>query len=68
MRENVYTFLKGISLKVNVIAWQEFKFIYYDVAVQHVSYYAMETSHPEMKWRFKQKKKKKKKKKTLFKP
>ena len=28
---------------MNVIVWLEFKFAYYDVAVQHVSYYAMGT-------------------------
>ena len=31
---------KGISLKVNVIAWLGFELVYYDAAVQHVYHYA----------------------------
>ena len=38
----VHTFLKGISLKVNVTVWLKFELAYYDVAVQHVSHYTME--------------------------
>ena len=37
----VHTFPKGISPKVNVIVQLEFELAYYDVAVQHVSHYAM---------------------------
>ena len=29
----VHTFLKGISLKVNIIAWLEFELAYFEVAV-----------------------------------
>ena len=35
-------FPKGISPKVAIIAQQQFKFTYYDVAVQHISHYATE--------------------------
>ena len=41
--KGVHTFPKGICPKVNVIAWLEFEFAYYDVAVQHDSYYSMGT-------------------------
>ena len=34
---------KGISPKVNVLAWQEFELAYYDVAVLHVSHNAAKT-------------------------
>ena len=40
---NPYTFPKGISLKVNVIARLMFEPAYYDVAVQHISHYAVRT-------------------------
>ena len=39
----VHTFLKGISLKVNVIAWLDLELTYYDIAVQHVDSYTSET-------------------------
>ena len=39
--KRVHAFPKSISLKLNVIAWLKFEVIYYDVAVQHVSHYAM---------------------------
>ena len=42
----VYAFPKGISLKVNIIAQQEFELAYYDIAVQYVSHYTTETPHP----------------------
>ena len=42
--KGVHAFPKGISLKVNVIAWLEFELTYYDVTVQHVSHIAMETT------------------------
>ena len=38
MEERVYTFLKSIGLKVNVIAQLEFEPTHYVVAVQHISY------------------------------
>ena len=38
-----YTFLKGISPKANVIMQLELKFAYYDITIQHMSYYAIET-------------------------
>ena len=41
--EGVYTFLKGISLKVNVIVWHKFKLFNYNVTVQHVSHYTTAT-------------------------
>ena len=36
--KGVYSFLKGISLKMNTIAWVEFELIYYNMANLHVSY------------------------------
>ena len=39
----VFTFPKGISPKVNVIARLEFELAYYDVVVQYVSHYATTT-------------------------
>ena len=36
-------FPKVISLKVNIIAQLEFELTNYDVAVQHISHYAMRT-------------------------
>ena len=42
-RMGVHTFLKGITSKVNPIAWLEFELAYYNVAVQHVSNNAMVT-------------------------
>ena len=36
--KEVHTFPKGICLKVNVIAWLEFEFMYYDFAVHRFSY------------------------------
>ena len=38
--KRVYTFHKGISPKVNVIAPQGFELIYNNVTVLHVSHYA----------------------------
>ena len=43
MDKGVHAFPKGINPKVNVIAQLEFELAYYDVAVQYVSHYAMET-------------------------
>ena len=37
--KEVHTFLKGISPKVNVIAWLELELAYFDVAIEHISYY-----------------------------
>ena len=37
--KRVHTIPKGISPKVNVIAWLGFKLAYYDVAVQNVGHY-----------------------------
>ena len=39
-----YTFPKSISLKYYVIAQVGFKCAYYDVAVEHVSYYTTLTT------------------------
>ena len=36
--KKVHTFLKSISLKVNVIALPEFEPAYYDATVQHLSH------------------------------
>ena len=33
--KRIHTFLKGISLKVNVIIWLEFKIAYFKAKVQH---------------------------------
>ena len=38
-----HIFPKGISAKVNVIAWLEFELTYYNVTVQHVNHYTTET-------------------------
>ena len=38
-------FTKSISSKVNVIAWLEFAFAYYDAAIYHVNHYVTETPH-----------------------
>ena len=38
----VHIFPKGISPKVNVIAWLEFELVYFEAAVQHFSQYAKE--------------------------
>ena len=40
----VHAFLKGISPKVNILAQLEFKLIYSDVAIQHVSLYTKDTT------------------------
>ena len=47
--KKVQNFPKGISLKVNVVLLLEFRFAYYDVAVQHVRHYATRTP-PLKKW------------------
>ena len=41
--KEVFTFPKGISLKVNVITWLEFKLACYDITVQNISHYATGT-------------------------
>ena len=42
--KRIHTFLKGISLKMNVIAWLEFELVYFEATVQHFSHYAMKLS------------------------
>ena len=37
-------FLRGISMKVNVILRLEFEHIYFEAAIQNFNYYAMGTS------------------------
>ena len=37
--KGIHTFPKGISPKVNVIAWVEFELVYFKVADQHVIHY-----------------------------
>ena len=44
----VYTFPKGISLEMNVIARREFDLAYFDDRVKHVSNNTMETSSPHI--------------------
>ena len=39
----VHAFLKGISLKVNVISQQEFKLSSYDVTVQNINNHVTQT-------------------------
>ena len=34
-----HTFPKGISPKVNIMAWLEFELAYYNYAVQHFNHY-----------------------------
>ena len=46
--KGVYTFPKGISLTVMVIAQLEFELAYCDVTIQHVSLYEMGTSLLEL--------------------
>ena len=41
--KEVYTFPKGLSPKVNMIAPLEFELAYHDIAVQHVSHDTMGT-------------------------
>ena len=41
--KDVHTFPKGISVKVNAIAWLVFGLTYNDVPAQHVSQYTTET-------------------------
>ena len=43
MDKEVHMFSSYISLKVNVIERLEFELAYYNVAVQHVSYYITRT-------------------------
>ena len=42
MDKTVYTFSNCISPNVNIIARLEFELAYFDIAVQHVSYYVTE--------------------------
>ena len=51
--KDVHTFSKGICPKVNVIAWLEFKIACYDVAVQHISDYAMRPTWSKVMKKFK---------------
>ena len=39
----IHTFAKSICPKVNVMVQLEFELAYYNVAVQHISHYAMAT-------------------------
>ena len=41
-----FPFPKGISLQVNVRAWLEFELVYYNVKVQYVSHYLLESGSP----------------------
>ena len=43
--KGVHSFPKGISPKVNTIAWLEFEHGYYDVAAQNVSQYQKVSTH-----------------------
>ena len=43
--KKIHTSPKGISPKVNVIAQLEFELAYSNVTIQHISHYAMVTSH-----------------------
>ena len=44
----VHTFLKGISLKVNIIARLDFKLAYYDSPVQRFNHYTTRTPTPSV--------------------
>ena len=37
--KGVHAFLKGISLKVNIIVWLEIELAYFKATVQHFSHY-----------------------------
>ena len=39
-----HTFPKGITLKANIRAWLEFKYIYFEATVQHFSHNIMGTT------------------------
>ena len=39
MDKDIHTFTSGISLKVNGMAWLEFKLAYYYIAGRHLSHY-----------------------------
>ena len=41
--KEVYTFPKGISPKVNIIAQREFKLTQFEASVQHFGHYVIET-------------------------
>ena len=41
--KGIYTFPKGVSLRVNMIAWLEFEFAYFEAAVRHFDFYATPT-------------------------
>ena len=43
MNERVHAFPKGISPKVNVIAWLEFELTHYKTVVQYVDHYTADT-------------------------
>ena len=40
--KGVYTFPKGISMKVNAVTWLAFEPAYYDVTLQHISHSSWE--------------------------
>ena len=44
----VYTFVKSIYLKLNVIAWLVFELCYCDVAVQHISHNTTGNPHKKI--------------------
>ena len=43
--KGLHTFPKGISLKVNAIAWLEFELAFFKAAVHYFSHYVLETPH-----------------------
>ncbi len=43
-----HTLLKGINLKMNIIAQLDFELTYYNVAIQHIINYATGTSLQEL--------------------
>ena len=56
--KEAHTFLKDISLKVNVITQLGLKLVYYDVAVQHINYYTIETPSERKRLKVKENKRK----------
>ena len=50
-RKTVYIFCIGINWKLNLIVRRGFELVYFDVAVQHTSYYSMKIP-PIIAWNY----------------
>ena len=47
--KGIHTFTRGISPKVNVMAWQGFELAYFEVAVQRFSHFVTGSPHPHFR-------------------